>query len=275
MQQSLYRPPITDNALRLVLVFSAAFLVERAATLFFGANVGALVLRFDRGFEPLQLITHVFAFGAFMPWGGLLFLFFECLMLYMFGSELEQEWGRQNFLRLFLFGLGGGLALGSLSALFLPSPPLLYGFGAGTAAIMVAYAMIWPDRQALLFFVIPIRMKWLVLLIFVMLLTWDFPNQFMIQLGGGLTGALFVYYYARRGRQATSPGRGQAASAGMLGGLQEALRKRRLAQKQGEIDRRIEMKAEVDRLLEKISRDGIKALSRKERRFLDSASGQF
>ena len=273
MQQSLYRPPITDNALRLILVFCAGFVMERAATLLFGANVGALVLRFDRGFEPIQLVTHVFAFGAFEPWGGLVFLFFECLMLYMFGGELEQEWGRHNFLRLFLFGLLGGLTLGAVSAAFLPL--LLYGFGAGTAAVLVAYAMIWPDRQALLFFVIPVRMKWLVLVIFVMLFTWDFPNQFILQLGGALAGALFVYYYARRGRQSPAGGRASAAPAGILGGIQESLRRRRLAKKQGEIDHRIEMKAEVDRLLEKISRDGIQSLSRKERRFLDQASGQF
>ncbi len=273
MQPGLARPPITDNALRLVLVFSAAFVIERLFALVTHASVDSLALRFGPGFAPLTLLTHPFAFGAFLPWGGLLFLFFECLVLWMFGGELEQEWGRHNFLKLFLLGLAAGVLFGFAASWFLPI--VVYGFGAGTSAVLAAYAMIWPDRQALLFFVIPIRMKWLVLVIFVMLLLTDFQNQFLPMLGGALAGALFVYYYARRGRQsATVAGRvgGSAAAGGVVGVFQEKLRKRRLARKQAEIDRRIEMKAEVDRLLEKISKDGIRSLSRKERRFLDRAS---
>ena len=54
--------------------------------------------------------------------------------------------------------------------------------------------------------------------------------------------------------------------------LEEQKKKKRLDKKRKEIERRIEMKEEVDRLLEKISREGMDSLSRKEKTFLDKAS---
>lgn len=283
MQQRLYWPPVTDNVLRLLAVFVVAFLVERIGIAFFQADSARLMLWFGRDqFHPLQLVTHVFSTGPTSFFGALLPLFFEGLVLWMFGSELEREWGSHNFLKMFLWGVLGGILAGAACAAFLPT--VLHGFGAGTAAVLIAYAMIWPDRQALLFFVVPVRMKWLVLIIFVLLCFGDFPNQFILQSGGALAGALFVYYYARKGRSSsratggfagTTGASGAATGAGPLGLLQEGMRKRRLAKKQAEINRRIDIKTEVDRLLEKISREGMDSLSRKEKKFLDQASKEF
>jgi hypothetical protein len=53
---------------------------------------------------------------------------------------------------------------------------------------------------------------------------------------------------------------------------EEFKKKRRLNKKKAEIERRIEMKEEVDRLLEKISKSGMKSLSSKEKALLDRAS---
>ena len=64
-------------------------------------------------------------------------------------------------------------------------------------------------------------------------------------------------------------------SGGLFGWLEDRKKKKRLKKKQEEIDRRISMKEEVDRLLEKISRDGMDSLSRKEKAFLDKASREF
>ncbi len=54
--------------------------------------------------------------------------------------------------------------------------------------------------------------------------------------------------------------------------FEEWKKRRRLVRKRREIERRIEMKDEVDRLLEKISKEGMDSLTRKEKATLDRAS---
>lgn len=268
--------PLTDNVLRLIFIFVLAFLFQTVAGLFTTVDIQHLVLRFDGEFHPLQLITHVFTMGPVNFISALIQLFFECLVLWMFGSELERNWGSHNLLKLFYLGTFGAILGGALTSLFFPI--YIYGFSGGLAAMLVAYAMIWPDRQALLFFVLPIRMKWLVLIVFIMLIIQDLRVQLAMQLGGGLAAALFVYYYARKGRktrESVLAGGSGDRSPGPVEKIKEHFRKRRLQKKQEEINRRVDMKAEVDRLLEKISQEGIESLSRKERKFLDESSREF
>ena len=165
------------------------------------------------------------------------------------------------------------------------------------AGMLLAYAVIWPDRQVLLFFVIPVKMKWLILGLFAFVFLFALGGSFetvVLYSGGALAGALYLFYHARRGRvmaesgfryegstrsSSVSGGIGDRSkekkSGGLFGWLEDRKKKKRLKKKQEEIDRRISMKEEVDRLLEKISRDGMDSLSRKEKAFLDKASREF
>ena len=295
MQHGRYEyavPGVTDNVLRIMVIFTLAFVLESIGKAVTGGAPN-LALHLPLGFHPLQIITHIFTAGPNSFLGYLIHLLFEFLVLWMFGSDLERNWGGHSFLKLFLLGLIGGVLAGGLTFSFLGNL-YLYGLGGGIAAILAAYAMIWPDRQALFFFVIPMKMKWMILIIFVLLFLFNFPSQFVLGIGGALMGALFVYYYARKGRRsagrygsgaaagaagaaaAGAAGLGAASQAGGFSGrLQEIFRKRRLKKKQEEINRRIDVKQEVDRLLEKISREGMDSLTRKEKKFLDNASREF
>ncbi len=281
-------PSITDNALRLIAIFSLAFLVQGLMKAFTGVSPRELmlVLYMQAGspdFHPLKVFTHFFIQGG--GFWGLINLFFDAILLWFFGSELERNWGSHNFLKLFYFGLLGGLIAGVLMSFVWPM--VMFGFEAGLIAILVAYAMIWPDRKVYIYFIIPIKMKWLILLIFIFLAAGNWRNDLITNTGGALAAALFVYYYARKGRQAQAYYAGGAVVAGAAGAggkaggggpidrVREHFRKKRLEKKQEEINRRIHMKEEVDRLLEKISKSGIKSLTRKEKKFLDQASREF
>ena len=239
-----------------------------------------------------------------------IFVFFELMLLWFFGYKLELTWGGYNFLRLFFLGLGGSILMSALFALLLNTTMPVYGFTGGLAALMVAYIMIWPNDRILYALVIPMRMLWVVIVIVVLnLLLRDFMTQLAMHLGGGLAGAFFVYHYARKGRKQQSYGGGSGTydgnfatssggggqrgwgddfsnpgpsankgstvtrgGGGPAGRVKEYFRKRRLHKKQEEINHRINLHDEVDRLLEKISREGQNSLSRKERKFLDEAS---
>jgi len=270
---SFQTPPIGNNVLRLIAVFIFTYFLQILAGFFYPYNLPELMLRFDGSFHPVQLITHIFSYGPSGPFNAIIHLFFESIILWFVGTELERNWGSHNFLKLFCFGLIGGVLAGAAASYFFRFP--MYGFDAGLAAILVAYAMIWPDRQILFFFVIPMKMKWVVVLIFFVLLMNGFPGHFFMQSGGAVAAAFFVYYYAKKGRQASTSSRSPSGGIGVTGRIKEHLRKSRLKKKQEEIQNRIEIKDEVDRLLEKISKEGIGSLTRKEKKFLDRASKEF
>ncbi len=285
-QQQVYYPPATDTVLRLIALMTTAFLL----TIFFrgvwNAPLEGLMLQFGH-FLPTQILTHPLLPSSPGIFGGLIEVFFHSIVLYFFGSELERTWGRHNFLKFVYISLLGGILLG-LVVYLIPGgyQGPLFGMDAAIGGVLVAYAILWPDRQVLLFFVIPIRMKWMVLLVFVLLIFSGSGGaagvlmSLVLHSGGALASALFLYYYARKGRDfsvlsSSTFTKSNKPSPGLRDRINEALRKRRLRKQQELINERIAMKDEVDRLLAKISLEGMDSLSRKEKAFLDKASKEF
>ncbi|MCB1175179.1 MAG: rhomboid family intramembrane serine protease [Leptospiraceae bacterium] len=303
---SFYLPPITDNVLRLTLILFTAWLAQAIATTFFyeGSRESlfwqhALFYQgqgFQNGFHPAQVLTHLMLFAGSM--GGFWDLFFDCLLLYFFGSELERQWGGHHFLRFTGYAMIGG----AIAAILMRLVPGMvqagfWGLTAPLTAILVAYAMLWPNRQVLLFFVIPIRIKVLLLggtfLYGVIAIVSGQYERLISMSSGALSGALFLYYYAHKGLRGTSADQnwstrsssagsvdryghpGGTGGAGLKTRIAQYRKQKRLQAKQDQINRRIEMKEEVDRLLARISRDGMDSLSSKEKKFLDKASHLF
>ena len=291
-------PPVSQGVFRVLVLLVSAFVLEVIAG-FMGTDLRPLALHFGQNFHPAQILTHIFVTD---PRPGVPFLskiisvLFESVIIYGFGSQLEMLWGRRHFLRYFLISLLGGILVWGLVGPFLPGLAV-WGFGAAIAGMLLAYAVIWPDRQVLLFFVIPVKMKWLILGLFAFVFLFALGGSFetvVLYSGGAVAGALYLFYHARRGRvmaesssryegstrsSSVSGGIGDRSrekkSGGLFGWLEDRKKKKRLKKKQEEIDRRISMKEEVDRLLEKISNEGMDSLSRKEKSFLDKASREF
>lgn len=104
-----------------------------------------------------QVVSYMFLHG------GLLHIGFNMLMLWMFGRELEWTWGRQRFLQYYFFcGIGAGICIVLTNYLF--GNPNSYTIGASGAVygLLLASAMLWPDREVLIYFLFPIKMKYLV-----------------------------------------------------------------------------------------------------------------
>jgi membrane associated rhomboid family serine protease len=107
--------------------------------------------------------------GGFMPWqvlsygllhGDMLHLFFNMLALWMFGSELEQLWGPKRYLSFVTVGvLTGGIAF-LVITLLTGWPATLVGFSGAIFALLLAQAMLFPNRTIMpLFPPIPMKMK--------------------------------------------------------------------------------------------------------------------
>ncbi len=100
--------------------------------------------------ELWRALTFVFV----PPPMALLWLFFWLLLLYAYVLRLEAVWGDFKLTVYCLLGAGGTVA----ASLITRAPLSNVIFQAG---LFLAFARLYPDFEILLFFVVPVRMKWL------------------------------------------------------------------------------------------------------------------
>ncbi len=207
-----------------------------------------------------QLITYAFLHGDFMH------ILFNMLTLWMFGSELESYWGRKNFLYFFLLCAFMGGVFTLLAHISGFEQGRVLGASGGIFGVMVAYALIWPNREVLFMLIFPIKIKYIVFLIMIpMTLFYQQGNiAHMAHLGGAFAG--FVYFYLNR--------KYRVDFESMLD-IDDYLRRKKFKKYQEEMDSRLSAKDRVDELLEKISKHGYNSLNKNEKAFLNEASAKY
>jgi len=142
------------------------------------------------GFNPLQLMTYAFVEYDFI------YLLFSILAIWMFGYQIEEYWGTKRFgifvitcilgTAFFHLILGSAYAAG-VSGLFF--------------ALLMAYAMMWPNREIyLLLPPIPVKAKYLLMIyagiVFVRMLSGQGSILSKVAyLGGALCGYLLIQYW--------------------------------------------------------------------------------
>lgn len=108
--------------------------------------------------EVWRLVTFVFVPAYSSPFALLISLYFY----YWIGSTLERQWGTAKFN---LYYISGALltVLGVVLASLITSNPYLTAAGTGyvNLSMFFAFAFLFPDTTVLLFFILPVRMKWL------------------------------------------------------------------------------------------------------------------
>jgi membrane associated rhomboid family serine protease len=184
------------------------------------------------------------------------------LVLYFVGRDVEAILGQRQFLFLYFFGAFSG----ELGHLFLmPADCALFAAGGGVAAVFIAYATILPELEmtTLLLFMVPVRLKMRRL-------------AHITMLGAG---ALLIF--DRTGSVGHSAFLGGACAgwlyAHVLGFGRTSFLQRFLRQRRAEAERLRTLTAgqfvaqEIDPVLEKIFRRGMKSLNRRERRLLTHA----
>ncbi len=100
-----------------------------------------------------RLITWVFMPGQMNP----LFLFFAVMIMFTMGDALEDAWGA---FRLNLYVIGGVLSviLGVLIFNFNPMGIMVY------TTLFLAFAVLFPDFEFLIFFILPVKVKYLAMI---------------------------------------------------------------------------------------------------------------
>ncbi|MFT3748507.1 MAG: rhomboid family intramembrane serine protease [Agriterribacter sp.] len=219
-------PLIIKNLLIInALVFLAQTVFEHS-TAFSIENLFALHDVHSVYFRPHQLVSYMFLHGSF---GHILFNMFA---LWMFGSVLESYWGPKRFLIFYLAcGIGAGLL--HLGVLYYENLPivrifenlsaeeqreLLYSplykintatLGASGAVFgcLAAFGYLFPNSLIYLYFFIPIKAKWFVIMYGAMELFLGVQNSagdnvaHWAHLGGALIGFLLVLYWNKTNRR--------------------------------------------------------------------------
>ncbi len=111
------------------------------------------------GFEAHDLTRRWWTIFTYMfVHAGLLHLAFNMVTLWAFGPKVERAWGSGAFVRYYvLCGLGGWLA-----HLLIARDSVLIGASAAIFGVLLAYAVRWPNDEFLLWWVVPVKAKWLV-----------------------------------------------------------------------------------------------------------------
>ena len=225
------------------------------------------------GFHPSRILTRPWGALTYMfLHGGFWHLFVNMLVLFFFGPPLEARWGSREFIKFYLIcGLGGV----ALSFLFMPASVI--GASAAVYGVMLAFAMTWPEAPIYIWGIFPVKAKWLVAFLFVVSLFSAVGDAgggvaHFAHLGGLITGFLYL--------------KSDWRSSERLERLQEVAKVRRLAivprddgDEAGEEGagkgwggRDDELLDEVDRILDKISAQGMSSLTEEELRTLDEVS---
>ena len=107
------------------------------------------------GFWPWQLITYAFLHGNFSH------LLFNMFALWMFGVQIENVWGSRRFAIFYFFCVVGAGVVQAFVMWGAPVPTV--GASGGVFGILLAFGMMFPNQPIYLYFLVPIKAKWLVI----------------------------------------------------------------------------------------------------------------
>ena len=247
--QFSYKPALFTDAIKILVSVN------------FGIFLLQTVARTEGLFFPLFGLVPKLVWSEFMIWqpftylffhGGIWHLLINMFVLWMFGSELERLWGKEHFLKYyFVTGVGAGL----VTMIFgLNSMTPIVGASGAVYGVLLAYGLTYPNRTVYLYGIIPIKSLWFVIGIGVIAFMSSFDNVSQISHLTHLSGMMIGYLMLKR------PVR--------FNDLWFTIRKRTLEYKIKHEEKKVSqhqaIEREIDRILDKINREGFDSLTEEE-----------
>ena len=202
-----------------------------------------------------QTFTYLFVHGGFFH------ILFNMFVLWMFGKDLEVDWGKSEFLIFyFVCGIGSGLitVLANIN-----SPVVIVGASGAVYGVLVAYGFTYPNRIVYLYGVLPLKVKYMVLgfgiiAFFASLSAAQSKVSHITHLSGMIIGIIYILYNFKRKNI-------------HLWFIKMKLRSIQDEQNHKE-DEQSQIKSQVDKILDKLNDQGWESLTAQEEEFLTTAS---
>ena len=216
------------------------------------AFVPALIL-----VRPWTVVTYMFLHGGWMH------ILFNMIVLFFFGPRVEQRLGSNRFITLyFVAGISGALV-----SFFLAPGAAIIGASAAVFGVETAFAKYWPRELIYIWGVLPIQAIWLIALT-VAYSIWSGMNGSTSGVAdfahlGGIAGGFLYLWWADRHYGAR---KFRARAVGPKVPLGRVLEWKKVDPTAiHELNR-----DEVNRILDKISAQGVDSLTAEERTFLSN-----
>ncbi|MBR4501165.1 MAG: rhomboid family intramembrane serine protease [Clostridia bacterium] len=136
-----------------IIVFGMAGVFLLDLFFFRSAVTASQLLSFNRALilrgQVWRLVTFIFIPEGSSP----IFIFFTLYFYYLLGTALENRWGSRRFNLYYLLGILGADLGGMLT-----------GYGTGyflNLSLFLAFACLYPEFEILLFFVLPVKIKYI------------------------------------------------------------------------------------------------------------------
>jgi|AP82_1055514.scaffolds.fasta_scaffold04464_4 membrane associated rhomboid family serine protease len=206
-------------------------------------------------FKIWQLFTYLFIHG------GIFHIFFNMFVLWMFGKDLESQWGKMEFLLFyFVCGIGAGL----ITVLFsVNSIVPIVGASGAIYGLLLAYGFTYPNQMVYLYGLVPIKVKYMVLglgaIAFFASLSASQSNvSHITHLSGMIIGLIFIYFNI---------------NWKVIKLWYIRMRLKGLSQQPAKQDNEeAQMKKQVDKILDKLNDSGWDSLTEQEENYLTQAS---
>ena len=223
-------PVVTKNIILIsVILFGATYLTQNSGSINLFDYLG-LHHHLAPVFKPHQFVTYIFMHGSLMH------IFFTIFAVYMFGQVLEQLWGPKRFLIFYIVtGLGAAVTQygimhfqimdflearnAEISAVIddpafkamlidqkyeILNSNVIVGASGSLFGMLGAYGLLFPNQLLYIYFLIPIKAKWLVIIYGGLELILGLNNQtgdnvaHFAHVGGLFVGVFLVLFWRRK-----------------------------------------------------------------------------
>ncbi len=223
----------------------------------FVLSVGALIpIEFT---QVWRFLTYNFVHVSFMHF------LFNMMMLWMFGDEVAEFMGARKFVGLYIFS---GIFAGVFSIPFylfgsLSPYAMIIGASGALMGVLVAYYKFFPERTLLLFFIIPLKMKyaiWVLIALDIMMSQTNDSIAHFTHLGGVLAGFIFMNLF-------NSPVPFWEKWFQPKGKKQRSQNNSSKKVLEGEVGY-LDQDKQMDTILSKVNKEGVNSLTESERQYL-------
>ena len=244
-----YKPTLFTDAIKVLVTINFCIFVLQS------------IARAENLFFPLFGLVPKLVWSELMIWQPFTYMFFHggiwhvlinMFVLWMFGNELERLWGKKFFLNYyFTTGVGAGL----VTMIFgLNSMTPIVGASGAVYGVLLAYGVIYPNRQVYLYGLIPIKSIWFVIGVGIIAFLSSFNEMSQISHITHLSGMIIGYLLLKK------PVRWKT----LWFSISKRVMEYKVQKEEKKVLQQHVIERDVDQILDKINREGFSSLSEEE-----------